>query len=198
MTQSDFCNYGDAYTVVKGTINVIDSNNDAYDKKWAFKNNSPFISSILKINNTLTDNAEHLDIVMPLYNSKNYSKTTGRLYNYSREEPNNGAVRDMHYSINDSESFDYKTSITGGWEINSTEKEVEIAVLSKYLSSFRRTLDIPLINCEINLVLSWSENYVITSKAKNDAAPDANPAVAEINNSAGTTFKIKDQNCIYQ
>ena len=50
-------------------------------KKLAFKNNAPFVSCISKINNTLIDNAEHLNIVMPMYNlieySKNYSKTTG-------------------------------------------------------------------------------------------------------------------------
>ena len=82
--QSDICNYSDAYIVVRGgTITVTDPNNDAYDKKMAFKNNSTFISCTSKINNTLIDNAEDLDIVMPMYNflerSKNYSKTTGSL-----------------------------------------------------------------------------------------------------------------------
>ena len=63
------------------TVTVPD--NDAYDKKLAFKNNAAFISCISKINNTLIDNAEDLDIVMPMYNlieySKNYRKTTGSL-----------------------------------------------------------------------------------------------------------------------
>ena len=72
--------------VVKGTINVTDPNINAYDKRLAFKNNALFISCITRINNTLVDNAEELDIVMPMYNlveySKNYSKTTGRLWNY--------------------------------------------------------------------------------------------------------------------
>ena len=72
--------------VVKGTINVTDPNINAYDKRLAFKNNALFISCITRINNTLFDNAEELDIVMPMYNlvehSKNYSKTTGRLWNY--------------------------------------------------------------------------------------------------------------------
>ena len=64
MLRSDLCDYSDAYIVVKGTITNADSDNDAYDKKLALKNNVPFTSCILKINNTLIDNAEYLDIVM--------------------------------------------------------------------------------------------------------------------------------------
>ena len=79
MLKSDLCDYSVAYTVVKGTITVTRPNNDAYDKKLAFKINAPFIGCITKINNTLIDNAEDVDIVMPMYNlteySKNYSKT---------------------------------------------------------------------------------------------------------------------------
>ena len=77
------CDYSDAYIVVKGIIAVLGRNNDAYDKKLAFKNNVPFISCISEINNTLIDNAEDLDIVMSMYNllqySKNYLKTSGSL-----------------------------------------------------------------------------------------------------------------------
>ena len=64
---------------------------------------------------------------MPIYNlieySKNYSKTTGILWNYYRVEPNSGAVGNINYSIKDSKSFDYKTSITGKFE-NSNRKKV--------------------------------------------------------------------------
>ena len=76
MLQSDPCDYSDAYIVINETINVKHPNNNAYDKKSAFKNNASFISCVSKINNTLIDNAEDLDIVMPMYNliecSKNY------------------------------------------------------------------------------------------------------------------------------
>ena len=113
------CDYSDAYIVVKGKIIVTNADNDAYDKKLAFKNNAPFTSCISKINNTLTDNAEDLDVVMPEYNlieySKNYRKTTGSLWNYYRDEPDSGLGGDnnnRNYSIKDSKSFDYKTSIT--------------------------------------------------------------------------------------
>ena len=68
MLRSDLCDYSDAYIVVKGNITFGRPNNDAYDRKLAFKNNAPFISCISKINNTLLDNAEDLDIVMPMYN----------------------------------------------------------------------------------------------------------------------------------
>ena len=85
-------------------------NNDAYDKILALKNNAPFIRCISKINNALIDNAEDLDVVMPMYNlieySKNYRKTTGSLWNYYRDEPNSGAEGNITYSIRNSESFD--------------------------------------------------------------------------------------------
>ena len=64
----------------------------------------------------------------------------------------------------------------------------------KYLSNFWRTLDIPSINCEINLILTYSENCVLTSKATRDAVPaqGGNPAVSKINNQTDATFKIED------
>ena len=62
----------------------------------------------------------------------------------------------------------------------------------KYLSNFWRTLDIPLINSEISLTLTCSENCVITSKATRDADPDADPTVAETNNPINGVFKITD------
>ena len=100
MLKSDLCDYSDACIVVKGTINVADPNNNAYDKKLAFKNNIPFISCITKINSTLVDYAEDLDIVKRMYSlieySKNYSKTTGSLWNYYRDEPNSGVVKDTN------------------------------------------------------------------------------------------------------
>ena len=63
MLRSDLCDFSDPYIVVKGTITVANPNNSAYDKKLAFKNNAPFVSCISKINSTLIDNAEDLDII---------------------------------------------------------------------------------------------------------------------------------------
>ena len=112
-------------------------------KKLAFKNNAPFVSCISKINNTLINNAEDLDILMPMYNlleySKNYSKTTGSFCNYYRDEPNSGlggADNNISYSIKDSKSFDYKTSIAGKLEGNNTEKEAETVVPLKTFKHF--------------------------------------------------------------
>ena len=63
-------------------------------------------------------------------------------------------------------------------------------MLLKHLSNFWRTLEIALINCEINLILTWSENFVLTSKATIDADPDGNPAVAAGDNPRNAAFKI--------
>ena len=158
MLRLDLCNYSDAYIVVKGKIIVANPDNDAYDKKLAFKNNAPFTSCILKTDNTLIDKAKDLDIVMPMYNlieySKNYRRTTGSLWNCYRHEPNSGAVGNINYSMKDSKSFNYKTSITGKLEGNNVEKDdVEIVVPLKYLRNFWRTLDMRLINCEVSLTL---------------------------------------------
>ena len=112
MLRSDLCDFSDAYIVVKGKIIVTNPNNDACDKKLALKNNAPFLSCISKINNTLIDDAEDLDVVIPLYNlrvySRNYKKTTGSLWNCYRNEPNSCAVGNINYSIKNSKSFDYK------------------------------------------------------------------------------------------
>ena len=108
----------------------------------------------VKFNSELVENAEDLDIVMPMYNlleySKNYEKISGSLFNCYRDEQsqitvgagNNATI----ISIRNSKSFDYKTKIVGTLAANVLEKEVTIAIPLKYLGNFWRTLDIPLIN----------------------------------------------------
>ena len=129
MLQSDLCDFSDAYIVVKGDITLTKTNEreiiDIRNSFLAFKNNAPFTNCISKINYVLIDNAEDLDIVMPMYNlleySKNYRKTTGWFRNYYRDEPNNPPLNDddpptINYNadpITNSESFKYKSSITG-------------------------------------------------------------------------------------
>ena len=67
--RSDLCDFSDAYIVVKGTITVTgESNSSRKNRPLAFKNNAPFISCISKVNNTLIDNVEDLDVAMPMYN----------------------------------------------------------------------------------------------------------------------------------
>ena len=86
MLRSDLCDYSSAYIVAKGDITVTNPNNAKRNKAVAFKNNAPFIKCISKINGIKIDNAKNLDVVMPMYNSleysKTYRKTTGSLWNY--------------------------------------------------------------------------------------------------------------------
>ena len=162
------------------------------------KNNAPFISCISKINGELVENAEDLDIVIPMYNlleySKNYEKTSGSLFNYYRVEPNEAEIADangaINISIRNSESFDYKTKIVGSLATGELEKDdVEIAIPLKYLGSFWRSLDIPLINCEITLILSWYKECVLVGRAHR--GPPA-PAPAFITSPENEIFEITD------
>ena len=68
------CDFSDAYIVVKGTITVTEPDNAKRNKEVTFKNNAPSINWISKINGIKIDNAEDLDVVMPMYNSLEYSK----------------------------------------------------------------------------------------------------------------------------
>ena len=96
---------------------------------------------------------------MPMYKLReyihNYSKTSGSLYQYYRDEPND--------NLADSESFKSKIKTTGKNPAAGNEKYVQIMVPFKYLSNFWRTLEIPLINCEVDLILTWSSTCVITN-----------------------------------
>ena len=123
---------------------------------------------ISKINNTQVDNAKDIDIVMPLYNlieySDNYSKTSGSLWQYCKDIPavndNNSIVNFTGNNLTD--SFNFEVEMTGQTG-NGGTKNVEIVVPLKYLSNFWRTLEMPLINCEVNLILNWSQNCCIVS-----------------------------------
>ena len=91
MPRADLCDYSDAYIVVKGDITLEgDDAADKQNKNLAFKNNAPFINCISKINGIQIDNAEYLDVVMPMHNlleyRKNYKKTTSSFWNYYRDE----------------------------------------------------------------------------------------------------------------
>ena len=91
MLRSDLCDYSDAYILVNGTITLTGNHpRDRQNRPLILKNNAPFISCITRINGELIEDADDLDIVMPMYNlleySKNYRKTIGSLYNYYRDE----------------------------------------------------------------------------------------------------------------
>ena len=150
MLRSDLCDFSDAYIVVRG--NVLDkktftandfeapnntaaivtattaaNDNEFGEKKLIFKNNTSFVNCTSKINGIKIDNAEDLDVVMPMYNlleySKNYRKTAGSLWNYYRDKPNAGVNNGITYSIMVSKSFDYKSNfIEGGITQNNLTK----------------------------------------------------------------------------
>ena len=166
MLKSSLCDYSDAHILVKGTITITGAGDDAAarqaderDKGVVFKNCAPFINCISEINNTQVDNAKDIDTVMPMYNlieySDNYAKTSGSLWQYYRDELND--------NLANSESFKFKVRTTGKTPAADNEKYVEIMVPLKYLSKFWRTLEMPLINSEVNLILTWSSTCVITN-----------------------------------
>ena len=112
---------------------------------------TPFINCKIEINNTGIDNAKDIDIVMPMYDlikySDNYSKTSGSIWQNYRDEPNN--------NLTDFALFKSKMKITGDTPADGNIKDAEIIVPFKYFSNFWRTLEMPLINCEVNLILTW-------------------------------------------
>ena len=114
----------------------------------AFKNCAPFTSCKSDTNNVEIYYCQDIDIAMPMYNlveySDNYAKTCGSLWQYYRDEPND--------DLADSESFRSKIKVTGKTPDGGNEKDVEIMVPLKYLSNFWRTLETPLINCDVSLL----------------------------------------------
>ena len=220
MLRSDLCDFSDAYIVIKGTITLTKDADrefiDVRNRSLVFENNAPFTNCISKINNVLIDNAEDLDVIMPVYNlieySKSYRKTTDSLWNYYRDELNDPPAANYHADlIASSESFKYESSITGKTsnanqengdnteeENAKTKTNLKIVVPLKHLSNFWRTLKIPQINFEVSLTLTWSENCVLTdiiTKAARNANPNADPpeeAREKIDALKNATFRITD------
>ena len=179
MLRSDLCDYANAYILVKGTITITgnageEPNPDAprtaaqllavrqadeRNKGVIFKNCAPFTKCITRINNADINNTKDIAIVKLMYNlieySANYSKTSESLWKYYKDDPND--------TIADSKSFKFKVKITGKTPDDGNAKDFEIIVPLKYLSNFWRTLEMPLINCEVNLILTWSKDCVNTN-----------------------------------
>ena len=168
-------------------------------KKLFFKNNAPFIKCISKINGTKIDNADDLDVVMPMYNlleySKNYKNNTGSLWNYYRDETNSSTDNNnITHSILNSKSVDYKASFIDSMTNNNlTKNDVKIVISLKHLSNFWRSLDILLMNCEVKLILTWSKNCVLINILTRDADYGADPIVYEIDNPENAIFQITDK-----
>ena len=146
-------------------------------RQVAFKSNAPFKDCRREVNDTFVDYADFFNNAMPMYNlieySDNYCDTSGTLWDFKRDKIiNNENVS----NDNNSPSFKCKASIVGNTENNGTKNEVKIAVPLQYFSSFRRSLETPLINCKVELLLNWIENCTLT------AAANANKATFKITN----------------
>ena len=216
MLKSNLCDYSDAYMLVKGTITVTGNHpRDRQNSPLILKNNAPFISCITRINGELIEDADDLDIVMPMYNlleySKNYRKTIGSLYNYYRDELSDDNDNDNFDNIKvvNSKAFKYKNKITGNtYNVNTTilnpagdarnnnpnyvannsgKKSTELAIPLKYLGNFWRALNIPLISCEMSLELKWNKNCIITSQQIGVNLDGGNTTTP-----TGATFAIND------
>ena len=115
---------------------------------------------------------------------KNYKKTTGSLWNYYRDEPSNPVN-------NSSESFKYKTSILGKTpQNNDSLTDAEAVIPLKHLSNFWKNLSISLINCEVEIILTWTKNFVFTDMTTRHAGNNNDPPA--IVAPSGATFKITD------
>ena len=149
MLRSSLCDYSDAYILVKGNISVnntaasgADANNT--NKKVIFKNCAPFTDCITKRNNTQVDIAKDIDIVMPMYNLIDYySKISGSLWKYCKDiqAVNNDGNNVDFNGANATDSFNFKTKVTGQTDNNGRIDNVEIMVPAKYLSNFWRSLE---------------------------------------------------------
>ena len=141
--ESSLCDYSDAYILVTGNITATPNNAVT---QVVFKNCAPFKNCRTEINDIFIDNADFINITMPMYNlieySDNYSDTSGSLWDFKRDEiVNNANVT----NDNNSPSFKYKASIIGNTENNGIKNGVKIAISLKYLSNFWRSLEMPIV-----------------------------------------------------
>ena len=180
----NLCDYAEVYILVDGTIRA--ANNVNNNTRLALKNCAPFTKCNLEINDEHVDTVENLDIVMPMYNlieySDNYQDSSATLYQYKRDEPQDNIANNL--AINTSSSFKYKVNLLGNPNVvgNVARRNVKIAVPSKYLSNFFRSLEMPLINFKIKLNLTWKKECVLSTDDDANAANAANNPVFIINN----------------
>ena len=161
--ESSLCDYSDAYILVTGNIAVTGGNVNA---KVAFKNCAPFEKCRTEINETFVDEADFINITMPMYNlieySDNYSDTTGSLWQFRRDE----IEEDADLTINNASSFKHKANLiadTVADGANRKKENVKIAVRLKYLSNFWISLEMPPINCRIEFSLGWYEECILSN-----------------------------------
>ena len=148
-----------------------------------------------------------------LYYSKNFRKTTWSFWNYYPDMPKSGHDNNANlrqriiYQIKDLESFNYKTKLVGnvtgvadpanGYDIERELEDIKIVVPLKNVSNFMFNLDFLLISSEIDLILKWTEDCVLTEKATRKELPAgddpaAEPAVNAINRPKDLKFSVTD------
>ena len=153
----NLCDYSDAYILVTGNIQ-----NKPANSVVAFKNGAPFRTCDVTINDEHVEKAEDLDIVMPMYNllkySDNYRSSTGSLYQFKRDEPPD----DNADVANDTTRLVYKSKLIKGTD-NNNVNNVKLVVPLKYVSNFFRSLEMPLVNCKIDLELIWHKDCMISN-----------------------------------
>ena len=163
------CDYADAYILVIGNItveNVLAAN--VPNTKAAFKNCHPFIKCKIHLNDVHVEDLDNLDIILNMYNLieylDNYSDSTASLYHFKRQEP----LVDNVDLTNASSSFSYKSGLLGdatAEDGNAVWKNAQIIVPLKYVSSFFRSLELPLINTKLYIQLNYTKNSLISSVA---------------------------------
>ena len=121
-----------------------------------------------KITKIFIDNAEDVNTVMPIYNLLKYSEhdsmISESLWNYYRDKINDDGNDKVNNNKNTipNKSFEYKTNSIGRTpDVNNT-LDAEVVLLLKNFSNFWRSLDLPLINCKMELDLSWSKEFIIS------------------------------------
>ena len=158
--ESRLCDYFEACILVTRNINVTGGNNNT---KVAFKNCAPFKNCRTELYDTFVDYADFINITMPMYNlieySDNYSDTSGSLWDLKKDEIE-GYV---DLTINNASSFKYKANLIGNTKDNRIKNGVKIAIPLKYLGSFWRSLEMPLINCKIEFSLKWYEECILSN-----------------------------------
>ena len=180
--------YSDSYILFTGDIAVASGDNNT---EVCFKNYNVFIRSVIHLNDEHIETAEHLNLAINLYNlieySDNYEQSSGFLWKYkSDEQPLNNAGDIIDVTVDNSSSFKYKSNLLKGLttrnvaanlnpNIANTHRLFVNAIDLKNISSFFRSLELPLINTKLHIELNWTKDSVMSNVAANNS----------------TTFQIK-------
>ena len=121
--ESRLCDYSDAYVLVTGNIAIVWADNNT---KVAFKNCASFRKCRREINETFVDDAEHINIAMPMYNlieySDNYSDTSGSLWQFKRDE----IIGNINLTNNNSSSFKYNSNLIGNTDADGANRKKKV------------------------------------------------------------------------